>query len=119
MATVAQFQTRFPEFQDVEEDRVQMFLDDTAALMGNESKWNLHYDVAHQYFAAHYLVVAQYSQMGDSGILAPVKKQEVDDVVIEHAISNVSPSFDELTSTSYGKRYWMYRSMAVPKILGV
>lgn len=119
MATVAQFKIRFPEFQSVEEARVQMFLDDCAALMGNESKWNLHYDTAHQYFAAHYLVVAEFSAMGDSGILAPVKKQEVDDVVVEHAITGVSPSFDELTSTSYGKRYQMYRAMAIPRILGV
>ena len=119
MASVAQFQERFPEFCDVNDTRVQMFLDDAALLMKSPDKWLSFYDVAHSYHAAHFLVVAEATEMGDSGILAPVKEQEVDDVVIKNAIGDVEVTFDDLYSTSYGKRYVSYRRIITAGIYGV
>ena len=119
MATVLQFQARFPEFCGVGDDRVQLFLDDAALLMADVPKWGDYYDVAHSYYAAHFLVVGQATESGDYGVLAPVKKQEVDDVIIEQAVSAVSATADDLYSTSYGKRYVNYRRLAIPLIIGV
>jgi hypothetical protein len=119
MATVAQFQTRFPEFCQEDDDRVQMFLDDAALLMKHPAKWLSFYDVAQQYYAAHLLAVAEFSESGDSGIMAPAKKQEVDDVVIESAIGNINPTLEDLYSTSYGKRYVSYRRKITVGIYGV
>jgi hypothetical protein len=87
--------------------------------MASEGKWLGFYDVAHAYYAAHFLVVAMATESGDSGILAPIKKQEVDDVIIEQAVSAVKPTADDLYSTSYGKRYVNYRRLAIPLIVGV
>lgn len=111
MASVADFQTRFPEFCEIDDDRVQLFLDDAALLMADPVRWLSYYDVAQQYFAAHLLVSAEATSWGDSGIIAPTTKQQVDEVLVESAISNVHPSFDELLSTAYGKRYYGYRRM--------
>jgi hypothetical protein len=119
MASVTDFQTRFPEFSSVSTDRIQLFLDDAALNMTGPEKWLTFYDVAHQYYAAHFLIVADVTEGGDFGTLAPVKHQEVDDVVIKNAISDIHPTMDDLYSTSYGKRYVSYRRKCMPLILGV
>ena len=119
MASVADFQKRFPEFCEVDDERVQMFLDDSALLMSSPTKWLDFYDTAHAYFAAHFLVVAEATEFGDSGVLAPVKHQEVDDVVIKNAIGDIKPTADDLYSTSYGKRYIGYRRIAFAGMYGV
>jgi len=119
MASVTDFKTRFPEFASVADARIQLFLDDAALLMSSPGKWRDFYDIAHQYYAAHFLVAAQFTERGDSGILAPVNHKEVDDVVIKKAIGESLPRTDELLSTSYGKRYWNYRKICLVGPRGV
>lgn len=109
MSTVKSFNIRFPEFCDEDDDRIQLFMDDASLLMADAPKWLDFYDVAHEYFSAHLLIIATAQAVGDSGAFAPISKQEVDDVVIEQAVSEVHPTSDELLTTSYGKRYWGYR----------
>ncbi len=118
-ASVADFQTRFKEFFNVDDDVVQLYLDDVALIMSSEAKWLGFYDTAQQYYAAHFLTVSEHTESGDSGILAPVKKQEVDDVVIESAIGDIEPTFDELNSTAYGKRVIFYRKICFTGMYGV
>jgi hypothetical protein len=119
MASVANFKDRFIEFTEVDDLRVKLFLDDAALVMSSPAKWLEFYDVAQVYYAAHILVVSVHTESGDSGTLAPIKHQEVDDVVIKNAISDVSPTFDDLYSTSYGKRYISYRRRCFLGLLGV
>lgn len=119
--TTNQFKTRFPEFLDEDDDRVQLFLDDAALLMGQahgEERWLGFFDVAQEYYAGHMLVSASYTADGDAGIVAPIKHQEVDDVVIKSALSDFKPSQDDLFSTSYGKRYAQYRKICFVGIRG-
>lgn len=119
MATVADFLLRFTEFTNTDPARIQMFLDDAALLMESPTRWLTFYDVAHVYLAAHFLAVANMTELGDTGVTAPVKKQEVDDVMIEQAIANIRVDQDELLSTAYGKRYWQYRRICFTGIYGV
>lgn len=119
MADVASFHLRFPEFCDTEDARVQLFLDDAALLMDSPEKWLDFYDVAQLYFTAHLLSVAFSTASGDVGVQGPIRKQEVDDVMIEQAISDVHPSIDELITTVYGKRYWQYRRIITVGIYAV
>lgn len=119
MLSVVDFKARFPEFDDVDGTRLRIFLDDAALIMSSPAKWLEYYDTALAYHAAHLLVVATFSETGDSGTLAPIKHQEVDDVVIKNAISDVSPTFDDLYSTTYGKRYISYRRRCFIGIVGV
>ena len=119
MATVADFQNRFPEFSNVDEDRVQLFLDDAALIMGTSGKWLKFFDVAHQYYAAHFLTVATATEFGDSGVLAPVTHQEVDDVVIKNAIGDIKPTMEDVYSTSYGKQFANYRRMCFNGMIGI
>lgn len=119
MASVAEFQERFEEFCEVDDTRVQMFLDDVALIMGSPARWLSFYKTAQLYYAAHFLAVSEQTESGAIGITAPAKKQEVDDVLIESAIGLVQPSFDELLSTAYGKRVIFYRKICFTGLYGV
>lgn len=108
--TPVSFKVRFPEFAAIADARIQLFLDDAVGFMGAESgRWCNNYDVAQCYLAAHLLVVGTSQEDGDSGVIAPIKKQEVDDVIIQQAVSELSAKEGEFGSTSYGKRYLSYR----------
>jgi hypothetical protein len=118
MATVLEFRTRFPEFASVPDARVQMFLDDAALLMTSEEKWLGYYTVAHEYHAAHLLYVGEFQANGDGNVLGPIKKQEVDDVVVEQAVNGTTPTATDLHSTSYGKRYFSYQRIVFAGVYG-
>ena len=119
MATIADFRIRFPEFVDSADGRVQLFLDDAALLMATPTRWLDFYDIAQLYHAAHLLYVGNYTATGDGNVLAPVKKQEVDDVIIEQAVSGLAPNASDLQSTAYGKRYYQYLRLCFTGIYGV
>lgn len=110
--TPATFKVRFPEFSGENDARIQLFLDDAALLMGSEARWcSGLYNVAQCYYAAHLLALAQLSADGDSGVVGPVSKQEVDDVIIEQAVSAASAGEGTLGTTTYGKQYLQYRKV--------
>lgn len=119
MATVTEFRTRFPEFTDQLDARIQLFLDDAALLMSTPAKWLGFYDVAMCYQAAHLLYVGMQTEQGDGGVMGPIKKQEVDDVIIEQAVNGVSPTASDLHSTAYGKRYFSYQRIVFAGVYGV
>lgn len=119
MITVADFKTRFPEFTSVAEPRVQLFIDDAVLLMATPDRWLTFYDVALSYHAAHLLYVGGLSESSDGGVVAPVKKQVVDDVALEQAVTALSPKASDLFSTSYGKRYYSYLRMVFAGPYGV
>jgi hypothetical protein len=119
MATVAQVQARFPEFVDYGDPMIQLYLDDAALIMSDSSRWLDFYDVAQQYLTGHYLVAADASESGDFNALAPVKGQDVDDVQIQFAVSDVSADATDFSSTTYGKRFLHYRQMCFVGMYGV
>lgn len=113
------FKVRFPEFDSISDARVQLFLDDAAALMADEGKWLSFYDIAHAYFGAHLLYISEGSSTGDGGINVPIKKQQVDDVLFEGAVANIESTLNELYTTVYGKHYLDYRKIVTVGIYGV
>lgn len=119
MATTQQFYTRFPEFETIDEDRVQMFMDDAALLMSEPSRWLDFYDIAHQYHSAHLLVAAESSEMGDVSGLQPVSEREVDDVRVKYAVSDIPVNSEDIYSSTYGRRYASYRDIVFTGPIGV
>jgi len=119
MALVRDFNTRFPEFCDEQDTRIQMFSDDAALLMGDLALWMDLYDVAQLYFAAHLLAIASLTESGDFGVVAPLAEQTVDDVTIKQAVSALDVSAEDLHSTAYGKRYLDYRQIRFAGIIGI
>lgn len=122
MITIAAFRTRYPEFSDetlFPDARIQMFIDDAAIWMSEEERWLDWYSLAQFCLVAHFLAVATITESGDSTSLFPVALQEVDDVVIKSAVSDVKPTMDNFVTTSYGQCYKRYLKMTFTGIYGV
>lgn len=125
MANLTQFRARFPEFTVgvLNDTLAQMYLDDASLQMGtvgdlDPGTWLVFFDVAHNMLAAHYATIWMATSDGDGAPKAPVKKREVDDTMVEYAISSISPTMDDLYSTAYGKRYRHYRRICFAGPLG-
>ena len=120
MTDLAAFKVRFPEFASTSDERIQLFADEAELIMWEDGdRWLDFYDVANQYLVAHLLAIGNIQASGDVGVLSPVSKQEVDDVIVESAVGNRPYTADMLSSTSYGNQYMMYRRMCFAGIYGV
>ena len=119
MSLLDLFRLRFPQFVGVDDAKIQMYIDDAALIMKDKPKWLEFYEVALCYLVAHFLAVAEYTDLGGSGTLAPIKRKEVDGVVIQFALGDVAASFDEYQATAYGKRYLKYRKMCITGMRGI
>ena len=122
MITVADFRIRYPEFEDVDlyaDARIQMFIDDAVIWMKDEHRWLDWYLLAQYCLVGHFLAIANMSETGDAGSAYPVKKQEVDDVLVEHAVAEVKATMDNFHSTIYGQNYYRYLLMTFAGPIGV
>jgi len=122
MIDIASFRIRYPEFanQTLYSDlRIQIFIDDAVIYMSDENRWLDFYVLAQSALVGHLLAVAQASETGDSGSLFPIKKQDVDDVIIDSAVSAAKPTNSNLASTTYGQVYHNFLRMTFAGIIGV
>lgn len=114
MTNYADFMIRFPEFVGYDQNRWMMFQEDAVLEMGpDDGRWINVYNTAQYYLMAHLMAVGDMQAAGDTIAVGPIRSTEVDDVVVEYAVSKTSEnSFDEYLGTSYGQRYMKYRRMA-------
>jgi len=118
MLTFDAFKFRFPEFSSVVEPRFDLFRSDAELMMGtNESRWCSYYNVAMANLIAHFLTLNEAQASGDSNASAPLKRTDVDEVLVEYGLpsSTTSPQNgidSDLFSTSYGQAYCRWRRMA-------
>ena len=111
MLTYENWVARFPEFTAIPEVRFNLFLDDAARTMGrSESRWGTAYNTAQAYLVSHLLYLATRTAAGEQGAAVPIRSKEVDETVVEYAISrDQQNNFNSLNSTSYGQEYIRYR----------
>lgn len=86
------FLTRFPEFSEVSEARIQLFLDD-AALEIRAGDWGDFYTKALNLMTAHLLTLAGISAGvagGAAGSVGPVSSQSIGDVSVSFGVSAAS-----------------------------
>jgi len=103
--TVAEFKTRFPEFETAVEATVQMFLDDAVVIL-NETYWGVKYNLGLSYYTAHHLSLASKSSSGAGGSVGPVAGRSVDGVSVSFATAGLNTTGDQFySSTTYGQRY--------------
>ena len=123
MITVPDFRTRYPEYSDdtlYPDARIQLFIDDAVIWMAEEGdRWLDFYELAQNCLVAHFLTVATLTESGDSSGIYPIALQEVDDVIIKNAVGDVSPTMDNMHSTTYGQCYFRYLRMCFAGIYGV
>tara|TARA_R110000850_G_scaffold25099_7_gene72729 strand:- start:1083 stop:1448 length:366 start_codon:yes stop_codon:yes gene_type:complete len=111
MLTYADWIARLPEFTAIPEIRFDIFKGDAVLKMGStESRWGSSYDVAQAYLVAHLVYLAGRTLAGEQGAAVPIRSKEVDEVVVEYAISRENTNnFNSLNATSYGQEYIRYR----------
>ncbi len=99
------FKLRFPEFLCEDDDRIQMFIDDSVIIL-NETFWGDKYELGLAYLSAHFLIAGTKTANGDKSVSGTVSGKSVDGVSISYAVqtpNNIQESF--FSSTSYGQRY--------------
>jgi len=115
MIAPADFKIRFPEFDSIDDARIQVFIDD-AVLQVNETYWGDKYNMGLYYLTAHYLYLAEKSADGSgSGSGGAVASRAVDGVSVSY--NNMTPDNQSdayYASTAYGQRY-----MSLMRTLGV
>ena len=116
--TPALFKVRFPEFIDIDNGRIQIFIDD-AILMLYEPYWGIKYELGIYYLSAHYLssaVSSENSFVGAAGSSGLIASKSVDGSSV--SFTNMTPTNQSdayLLSTAYGQKYIALRnSLGVP-----
>jgi len=117
--SVATFRVRFPEFEDVLDPRVTLFIGD-AELQVNEDKWGRFYALGVQYLAAHLLSIdIEQSASAGAGVdgAGPVYSETVGPLNYKRAVLPMALDSGEaqLASTSYGLRYIELRKV-IPNV---
>lgn len=117
MLTVAEFRIRFPEFEDdleYSDERIQLFIDDTIAHMGDdESRWCNKYNLAQAYLTAHLLTIASGSEAGDTSAKSgPISSKTAGGVSVTHAVTASDSSHGDnfYMSTAYGQYFIVIRN---------
>jgi len=108
------FKIRFPEFDAVLDARIDIFLADAIIIL-NETYWDTKYDMGVSYLTAHYLALANKSEVGSVTSSGPIASKTVDGASV--AYTNATPDDESdayYASTTYGQRYLTLR-----KTLGV
>lgn len=103
------FLTRFPEFTDVAEARIQLFLDE-ALLEIRESEWGAFYNKGLNLYTAHLLTLATMTSMAGGlamGSFGPLTSRGVGDTSVSFA-NPATSGWDQawLCSTPYGQEFY-------------
>lgn len=109
LPTAADFKIRYPEFVDVDDSRIEFFLDE-AALEVSEPRWAAWFTKGVSALAAHLLKISLTinDDDGDGSIdeLAPVVSRAVGDVAITRGpYLSTNAGADYWNLTSYGREY--------------
>lgn len=112
MITPDDVRTRFPEFTELSDEMIQMYLDD-AYLEVNEARANIYYDLMIYYLVAHYLALSLSATSGQNRGTGVVSNMSVGDTSI--GFSSITPDGNMdfyYQQTQYGIRYLKYMTFA-------
>lgn len=114
MVTYATWIIRYPQFASIAEEIFDIFQADANIEMGtDENRWYDTYDVAQSALIAHFVAMYTGYETGDDTPLQPIRTKEVDDVMVEFAISrDMMNNLDPYLSTTYGQAYIKWRRQA-------
>lgn len=111
MITPADIKARFPEFAEIDNARIAVFISD-AMLYIDVVKFGSFYNLALSYLTAHYLALSERTASGDSGGAGTASSESVGDTSVSYTTPNLDRDFYYKT-TSYGIRFLEIRSMVI------
>lgn len=106
---------KFPQFIEVSETQFEELRFEAMVEMGDViERWlnEATYDIAQGYLISHLAAQAEHYSSGDHSTMQPFRSKEVDDVIVEYAVSrDMQNNLDPYLSTSYGQQYVKWRRM--------
>lgn len=109
--TPALFKIRFPEFDSVDDARIQIYIDDSVLIV-NENYWGVKYNLGLYYLTAHYLALAISNEAivssgpAPPGLTGPVSSRSVGDSSISYSNNPADGDASKyLSQTSYGAHF--------------
>lgn len=123
MLTYDQWLGKFPQFVGVTEPLWDDLFIEASLEMGTDvDRWlgQPTYDVAIGYLLSHLAYMSERWESGDGSTIQPLRSKEVDDVVVEYAVSReMQNKLDPYISTVYGQQYIKWRRMvfAGPRVV--
>jgi len=113
--TPTNFKVRFPEFNSVDDARIELFIEDATTTVNANCPNS---DLMITYLTAHLLTVGTQSTDGDSSTIKGVASESVGDVSVSYAnTSRTNPNDDFYTGTTYGVRYLDLRKNCIGRPL--
>lgn len=115
-ATAQQLQTKFTEFAQETEERIDVFLADALNEI-SPTEWGSDADNAQMLFASHLLCTVGNSGGNQAVEPGAVKKEKIGEVATEYAVASPSPTSSEesvLKSTSYGREFLRIKRRIFP-----
>lgn len=107
---------KFPQFVGVTPEIFTELHMEAAVEMGdNVSRWlgQETYYIAQGYLIAHLAAQRESWETGDHSTMQPYRTKEVDDVMVEYAVSrDMQNNFDPYLATIYGQQYMKWRRIA-------
>jgi len=113
--TSTSMKLKFPEFADVADATIEFAIEEAAMAFPEPNDWTSGGDFAIMYYAAHIIAAGQAaanSFSGGSG--GEIASETIGRISISYktsAASNAEATFDNLASSSYGRRYIEMRGM--------
>ena len=104
MPTISDFKNRFPEFNTIDDTRIQLFLDDSDLMVS--TKWGKLRKLGILYLTAHNLAVSQITDTGVTSSPKNIASKSVEGVSVTYESgSPMDSKYNYFNTTSYGKRY--------------
>lgn len=104
--TPADFKVRYPEFDSIADDRINVFLGD-AQLEVDENIWDTLYERGVFALAAHMLALGEKSSGGTSGSVGALNKRRIGDVELGFTVYTPDSSSEAYyNGTIYGQDYY-------------
>lgn len=123
MVTYQLWLQKFPQFVAFGELQFDaMKLEATIEMGSSVGRWlgQETYDVAQGYLISHFATLAEAWEIGDHSPIQPFRTKQVDDVMIESAVSrDMQNNFDPYLATTYGQQYIKWRRIvfAGPRVV--
>jgi len=114
MVTPTTFKIRFTEFDSIEDNKIQMFIDDSYLTVG--SNWGVVQDLGVFYLTAHYIALALKTDVGNGGTVAQVSSKSVEGISLSYAVpqsKNASEAY--FSSTIYGQKFLSHKKTITPR----
>lgn len=103
--TATSMKLKFPEFADLDDAVLEFAIEEARDSVADEDAWTIQANKALLYLSAHYVSAGRAAAAGDTGEIASESIGRLSITYKNSASANSGAVADDLTTSSYGRRY--------------